>query len=31
MSVPKDDPDVIKLNDALAKKDEMDIIGYSYN
>ena len=31
MSVPKDDPDVIKLKDVLAKKDEIDIIGYSYN
>jgi len=30
ISVPEDDPAVIKLKDALAKKAEMDIIGYSY-
>jgi membrane protease subunit (stomatin/prohibitin family) len=30
ISVPEDDPAVIKLKNALAKKAEMDIIGYSY-
>ena len=30
ISVPEDDPAVIKLKEALAKKAEMDIIGYSY-
>lgn len=30
ISVPEDDTAVIKLKDALAKKAEMDIIGYSY-
>ncbi|MFQ6861117.1 MAG: SPFH domain-containing protein [Beduini sp.] len=30
VSVPEDDPSVIKLRDALAKRAEMDIIGYSY-
>ena len=30
ISVPDDDPAVIKLKDALAKKAEMDIIGYNY-
>lgn len=30
ISVPEDDPAVIKLKDALAKKAEMDIIGYNY-
>jgi membrane protease subunit (stomatin/prohibitin family) len=30
ISVPEDDNAVIKLKDALAKKAEMDIIGYSY-
>ena len=30
ISVPEDDSAVIKLKDALAKKAEMDIIGYSY-
>lgn len=30
ISVPEDDTAVMKLKDALAKKAEMDIIGYSY-
>jgi membrane protease subunit (stomatin/prohibitin family) len=30
INVPEDDPAVTKLKDALAKKAEMDIIGYSY-
>ena len=30
ISVPEDDSAVIKLKDALAKRAEMDIIGYSY-
>jgi membrane protease subunit (stomatin/prohibitin family) len=30
ISVPEDDSAVIKLKEALAKKAEMDIIGYSY-
>jgi len=30
ISVPEDDPAVVKLKEALAKKAEMDIIGYSY-
>lgn len=30
ISIPEDDPAVIKLKDALAKKAEMDIIGYDY-
>ncbi|MDR1084171.1 MAG: SPFH domain-containing protein [Deltaproteobacteria bacterium] len=30
VSVPEDDPGVAKLKAALAKKAEMDIIGYSY-
>ena len=30
ISVPEDDTAVIKLKDALAKRAEMDIIGYSY-
>lgn len=30
LSVPEDDTAVIKLKDALAKKAEMDIIGYNY-
>ena len=30
ISVPEDDTAVVKLKDALAKKAEMDIIGYSY-
>jgi membrane protease subunit (stomatin/prohibitin family) len=30
ISVPEDDSAVIKLKDALAKKAEMDILGYSY-
>ena len=30
ISVPEDDAAVIKLKEALAKKAEMDIIGYSY-
>lgn len=30
ISVPEDDPAVIKLKDALAKKAEMNILGYSY-
>lgn len=30
ISVPEDDPAVIRLRDALAKKAEMDIIGYTY-
>ena len=30
ISIPEDDSAVIKLKDALAKKAEMDIIGYSY-
>ncbi|MDE7205809.1 MAG: SPFH domain-containing protein [Lachnospiraceae bacterium] len=30
ISVPEDDPAVKKLTDALAKKAEMDIIGYNY-
>ncbi|MDT8716274.1 SPFH domain-containing protein [Clostridium sp. 19966] len=31
INVPEDDPGVIKLRDALAKRAEMDIVGYSYN
>ncbi|MCL2659563.1 MAG: SPFH domain-containing protein [Acidobacteriaceae bacterium] len=30
VSVPEDDPAVKKLKDALAKRAEMDIVGYSY-
>lgn len=30
ISIPEDDPAVAKLKDALAKKAEMNIIGYSY-
>lgn len=30
ISIPEEDPAVKKLKDALAKKAEMDIIGYSY-
>lgn len=30
ISVPEDDPAVARLRDALAKKAEMDIIGYTY-
>jgi membrane protease subunit (stomatin/prohibitin family) len=30
ISIPEDDPAVKKLKDALARKAEMDIIGYSY-
>lgn len=30
ISLPEDDPAVIKLKDALAKKAEMDILGYNY-
>lgn len=30
ISVPEDDPAVRKLKDALAKRAEMDIVGYSY-
>jgi membrane protease subunit (stomatin/prohibitin family) len=30
ISVPEDDTAVMKLKDALAKKAEMDIVGYSY-
>lgn len=30
ISVPEDDPAVIKLKEALSKRAEMDIIGYSY-
>jgi membrane protease subunit (stomatin/prohibitin family) len=30
INFPEDDPGVIKLRDALAKRAEMDIIGYSY-
>lgn len=30
ISIPEDDPAVIKLKEALAKKAEMDIVGYSY-
>ena len=30
INVPEDDPAVIKLKDALAKRAEMDIIGYNY-
>lgn len=30
ISVPEDDPAVSKLKDALARKAEMDIIGYNY-
>jgi membrane protease subunit (stomatin/prohibitin family) len=30
ISVPEDDSAVVKLKDALAKKAEMDIIGYNY-
>lgn len=30
ISVPEDDSAVVKLKDALAKRAEMDIIGYSY-
>ena len=30
INVPDDDPAVVKLRDALSKRAEMDIIGYSY-
>lgn len=30
ISFPEDDPAVVRLRDALAKKAEMDVIGYSY-
>ncbi|GHU50957.1 hypothetical protein FACS1894127_6870 [Clostridia bacterium] len=30
ISMPEDDPAVIKLKEALAKKAEMDIVGYNY-
>lgn len=30
ISVPDDDPSVIQLKDTLAKRAEMDIVGYSY-
>lgn len=30
INVPEDDPGVMKLKDALAKRAEMDIIGYNY-
>ncbi|MDU5950379.1 MAG: SPFH domain-containing protein, partial [Paenibacillus macerans] len=30
INVPEDDPSVVRLRDALAKKAEMDIIGFSY-
>jgi membrane protease subunit (stomatin/prohibitin family) len=30
INVPEDDPAVKKLKDALAKKAEMDILGYNY-
>lgn len=30
ISIPDDDPAVVRLRDALAKKAEMDIIGYNY-
>jgi membrane protease subunit (stomatin/prohibitin family) len=30
ISIPADDPAVLKLKDALAKRAEMDIIGYNY-
>jgi len=30
INIPEDDPAVIKLKEALAKRAEMDIIGYSY-
>lgn len=30
ISIPEDDPAVAKLKDALAKRAEMDIIGYNY-
>ncbi|WP_411677499.1 SPFH domain-containing protein [Caproicibacter sp.] len=30
ISVPEDDPAVMKLKDALAKRAEMDIVGYNY-
>lgn len=30
INVPEDDPAVVKLKTALAKKAEMDIVGYSY-
>lgn len=30
INVPEDDPAVIKLKEALAKRAEMDIVGYSY-
>ncbi len=30
ISVPEDDPGVVKLKEALAKRAEMEIIGYSY-
>lgn len=30
ISIPEEDKDVSKLKDALAKKAEMNIIGYSY-
>lgn len=30
ISVPEDDPGVIQLKEALAKKAEMDILGYNY-
>lgn len=31
INVPEDDKAVIKLKDALAKRAEMDIVGYNYN
>ncbi|MGO4540177.1 SPFH domain-containing protein [Paenibacillus sp. 2TAB19] len=30
ISSPEDDPSIVKLRDALARKAEMDIIGYNY-
>ncbi len=30
ISVPEDDPAVKTLKDALAKRTEMDIVGYNY-
>lgn len=30
INVPEDDPAVVKLKEALAKRAEMDIVGYSY-
>ncbi len=30
ISIPEEDPSVIKLKDALSKRAEMDIIGYNY-